>query len=92
MSEVITPVWNEAGHRFEVSLDGRLAVAEYRVDGDRMLFTHTEVPVEFRGKGVAEKLVLAGFQHAKKKGLKIVPICSYVGAILKRHPEYEDPA
>jgi predicted GNAT family acetyltransferase len=91
MSENITPVWNEGRQRFEVALDGKLAVAEYRIEGGRMLFTHTEVPVENRGRGIAEKLVLVGFQHAREKGLQIVPICSYVGAILKRHPEYQAP-
>ena len=83
------PVWNESRQRFEISLDGRLALAGYRIEGDRMLFTHTEVQVEFRGRGIAERLVLAGFEHARANGLKIVPICSYVVRILERHPEYQ---
>jgi predicted GNAT family acetyltransferase len=57
-----------------------------------MLFTHTGVPVEFRGQGIAEQLVLAGFKHAKKHGLEIVPICSYVARVLQRHKEYQMPA
>lgn len=69
-----------------------MAVADYQIENGRMLFTHTEVPVEFRGKGIAEKLVLTGFAHARERGLKIVPICSYVAAVLKRHPEYQDLA
>jgi len=84
------PIWNEGLQRFEISLDGKLAVAEYRIEGDRMLFTHTGVPVEFRGRGIAERLVLAGFAHAKKHGLKIVPICSHVVRILQRHKEYQE--
>jgi uncharacterized protein len=92
LSAETKPLWNESQQRFEISLDGKTAVAEYRIDGDRMLFTHTEVPVEFRGSGIAERLVLAGFAHAKAKGLKIVPICSYVSHVLKRHQEYQDLA
>ncbi len=86
------PIWNESQQRFEISLDGKMAVAEYHIDGDRMLFTHTGVPVEFRGQGIAERLVLAGFAHARTHDLKIVPICSYVARILQRHKEYQEPA
>lgn len=82
------PVWNESRQRFEISLDGRVALADYQIKGNHMLFTHTEVPVEFRGRGIAERLVLAGFAHAKANGLKIVPVCSYVGRVLQRYPEY----
>lgn len=82
-------IHNEASHRFEASLDGRLAVAEYRINGERILFTHTEVPPEFRGKGIAEKLVLAGFAFARQNNLKIVPVCSYVVRVLERHPDYQ---
>lgn len=90
MSDSSVVVWNEASERFEISLDGKMAVADYQINNGRMLFTHTEVPIEFRGKGIAEKLVLAGFAYARERGLKIVPICSYVGTVLKRHPEYQD--
>ena len=31
-----------------------------------MIFTHTEVPQQFRGRGIAKKLVLAGFDVASK--------------------------
>jgi len=92
MSDSSEVIWNEARQRFEISLEGKMAVADYQIENGRMLFTHTEVPVEFRGKGIAEKLVLAGFAHARERGLKIVPICSYVAAVLKRHPEYQDLA
>ena len=48
-------VHNESKSRFEMEVGGQLAVAEYRRDGDRMLFTHTEVPPQFRGHGLAER-------------------------------------
>ena len=87
-TEEISVVENAIESRFEAQLDGHLAVAEYRVEGDRMIFTHTEVPPAFRGRGIAEKLVLAGFRTARDRKLKIVPLCSYVAVVLQRHPEF----
>ena len=87
-TEEISVIENAAAGRFEARLDGHLAVADYRVEGNRMIFTHTEVPPAFRGRGIAEKLVLAGFRAARERKLKIVPLCSYVAVMLERHPEF----
>jgi predicted GNAT family acetyltransferase len=81
-------VQNESESRFELEVGGELAVAEYRREGDRMVFTHTEVPASFRGHGVAEKIVLAGFEMARRENLKIVAHCSYVAHVLQRHSEF----
>lgn len=66
------------------------AVAEYRLEGNRMIFTHTFVPPEMRGQGVAAKLIHAGLEYARAGGKRVVPQCSYVETYLQRHPEYED--
>ena len=79
---------NESKSRFEVALGGRMAFVEYRVEGDEMIFTHTEVPQEFRRRGIAKKLVLAGFDVASKKRLRIVALCSYAARVLQEHPEF----
>ena len=50
---------NEARHRFEVRSEHSIAVAEYRREGSRIVFTHTEVPESWEGKGIASKLVTA---------------------------------
>ena len=80
---------NKAKSRFEMEVGGQLAVAEYRRDGDRILFTHTEVPPQFRGHGLAEKVVLFGLEVARRENLRVVPLCSYVAHVLQRHPEYQ---
>lgn len=76
--------------RFEVLVDGHLCVADYRRDGERMLMTHTEVHPVLQGRGVAAQLVRAALAHARVQGLKVVPLCSYVRAYLRRHPEHQD--
>ena len=48
---------NAAAHRFEAEVDGHRAVAEYALEGGRVVLTHTFVPPELRGRGLAEKLV-----------------------------------
>lgn len=79
---------NPALNRLEISLGGETAVLDFRIDGNRMLFTHTGTPPAFRGRGIAEKLVLEGFRLARQRNLEIVPVCSYVAAVLRRHPEF----
>lgn len=80
---------NLAESRFETTVDGRLSVADYQLrDGD-MVMTHTFVPPELRGRGIAEKLVRAALEHARTEKLRVVPACSYVDTFIQRHREYQ---
>ena len=81
---------NEENSRFEMNLEGKLAVAEYRIAGRQMIFTYTGVPPAFRGQGIGEKLVLAGLNAARAEGCQVVPQCSYVGHVIARHPEFRE--
>lgn len=74
--------------RFEFPFEGRLAVAEYRRQDDLLILTHTFVPPEARGQGLAEKVVGAAMEYARTEKLRVVPQCSYVDVFLRRHPEY----
>lgn len=76
--------------RFAISVDGHLAVADYALADERMIFTHTFVPPALRGRGLAEVLVRAGLAEARARGRRVVPQCSYVAAFLARHPEFRD--
>ena len=81
---------DQAGSRFCVAMDGYEACLMYRRSGKTLDLYHTYVPEVFRGRGIAEKLCKAAFEHAKKEGLSVIPSCSYVSDYyLKRHPEYE---
>ena len=75
-------------HRFEAEIDGLLSVADYEVRGTEMVMTHTHVPPELRGHGIAEKLVRVALEHARSERLRVVPACSYVKAFIKRYPEF----
>lgn len=80
---------NRAEGRFETAVDGLLAVAEYELSDGRMTLTHTFVPNELRGRGMAEKLVRAALAHAQSEHLRVVPACSYVATFITRHPEFQ---
>ncbi|HMN71592.1 MAG TPA: GNAT family N-acetyltransferase [Rhodoblastus sp.] len=79
---------NKAESRFELAVDGSLAIAEYRVVGDTIYFTHTETPTALQGKGVASALVRGALTSAKERGFKIAPRCSFVANYIAKHPEF----
>jgi len=87
---MITVTHNEAEHRYEATVDGLLSVCEYEIVDDKLVFTHTLVPPELRGRGIAEQLVRPALADARAAGRKVVPACSYVAVFIKRHPEYQD--
>lgn len=51
---------------------------------------HTGVPPEYEGRGIAAKLVNKAVADAREQGFKIMPVCSYVVAQFRRHPEWAD--
>lgn len=79
---------NEASGRFEVAVDGGIGFLRYKIEADTIRLLHVEVPPEARGHGVAAELSRAALEFAKKRGLKAIPVCSYVAAYVRRHPGY----
>lgn len=81
---------NSEASRFQTVVDGHTAVADYTLDGGVMTITHTEVPSELGGRGIAGELVKAALDHARAKGLKVRPECSYAASYMQRRPETAD--
>lgn len=81
-----------AGGRYVVYLpDGQAAEMTYRRTAAKTIaIDHTGVPPEFRNAGIALKLVEAGIAGARASGDRIVPLCSYVQAQFRRHPQWAD--
>jgi hypothetical protein len=80
-------VHNARAARFELTVDGRLAHADYDLDGGVMRIHHTEVPRAVGGRGHAARLVAAALAYAQAEGLQVEPWCSYVRGYMRRHPE-----
>lgn len=70
---------------------GRLTwIAREDARGTVRAAEHTLVPRELEGRGIAGKLVAALIDDARTQGFRIDPVCSYVAAQFKRHPEWAD--
>jgi predicted GNAT family acetyltransferase len=76
--------------RFAVEEDGRTAVAEYRLEGDGVVFYHTEVPEGLRGEGLAAALAQTALDWAREEGLRVTPECAFIRGWIERHPEYQE--
>jgi predicted GNAT family acetyltransferase len=84
-------IHNEALHRYEINLDGaKVGHADYKVDGDVLVFDHTEVDPAHQGKNLAGILMRAALDDVRERGLKMRPVCSYVVKFVERYDEYSD--
>jgi len=77
-------------HRFEVTVEGVPCVLDYMLAEGGMAITHTIVPAEAAGRGVAGELVRTALDYARSRGWKVAPLCSYADAWMQRHPDYAD--
>ncbi|MGD9695658.1 MAG: GNAT family N-acetyltransferase [Thermoleophilia bacterium] len=77
--------------RYEISVDGEVVgFADYRDrDGTRAI-THTEIDPRRRGGALGRALVAGALRDIRARGLSVLPLCSFVGAYLARHPEERD--
>jgi predicted GNAT family acetyltransferase len=80
---------NEAIHNFEFVVDGHRSFIDYKTKDGKIYLVHTEVPEELEGRGVASVMVEKTFKYIEDKGLKLVPLCSYIQSYLKRYPEWD---
>jgi predicted GNAT family acetyltransferase len=92
MSENTTVVVrdNPPASRYEANVDGRLAVIQYTLTGEKITLVHTEVPEELEGRGIASQLARFALDDARARGLRVIPVCPFVSAYIRRHPEYQD--
>ena len=89
MADVID---NRERDRFELTEDGETALADYRVNGATLYIEYVESPPALRGKGTAGRLMQGVMEAARERQLKVVPICGYAAAWIRRHSEFADLA
>ena len=80
------------GGRYYIPLDGTRVTAEltWRRNPDGSITAdHTYVPDEWRGQGLAHRLVDALMQDAQTLGWQVIPVCSYVRAASRRNPDWQ---
>jgi uncharacterized protein len=89
MDIVIRDDPDEGAYVMEVDGD-RAGKAEYRDRDGSRVFRHTEVDDRLSGEGLGSKLVRHALDDVRASGGKVVPLCPFFAAYIKRHPEYKD--
>lgn len=79
---------NPGENRFETFIDGKLCKLDYLQNGKNFVITHVGVHPSLRGQGVAGKIVEAGLGYARENSFRVIPMCSYAAAYIRRHPEH----
>ncbi|WP_343691750.1 GNAT family N-acetyltransferase [Chitinophaga sp.] len=88
MEEVVIRL-NQKNHgAFYLMLDneqvGEMVIG---IEGGVLTAYHTEIHYTQEGKGLAKHLLDGMVAYAREHQLKVKPLCAYVHAQFKRHPE-----
>ena len=82
---------NPGAGRFEISVDGQVVgFADYTVREGVMTMPHTVVDPAYGGRGLGTELVRVTLEEARERGLRVRPLCSFVAAYIRKHPDYGD--
>lgn len=76
--------------RFTWTVEGHTAFSDVLPAGERLFVTHTEVPPALEGRGIGSALMRHILDHVRERGLRVVPLCPFMAAYLRRHPEHAD--
>jgi predicted GNAT family acetyltransferase len=80
---------NTAASRYEITIEGHLAESVYTLHGNVISFTHTKVPAELEGRGIASQMAKFALDNAQAKGYQVKPVCPFVKGYIEKHPEYQ---
>ena len=77
-------------HYFKLVIDGHEARLSYaEKDGVWDLY-RAYSPLALRENGVAAGITTAALEEARKKGVRVIPSCSYVNWFVGNHMEFDD--
>jgi predicted GNAT family acetyltransferase len=81
---------NISKSRFETLIEGLPGKLDYILDGKNFVITHVGVHPELRGQGVAARIVEASLAYARENELRVIPMCSYAAAYIRRNPQHAE--
>ncbi len=76
---------NRSHNQFEISANGEMAYLVYVRSADALTLVHTEVPPALRGRHLGDALVRAAVQSARSEGLRVIAVCPFAKAYLRKH-------
>jgi uncharacterized protein len=89
MNEVQIKLEDNGRGAFFIEENGdRIAEMQIGISPPNLTVFHTQVSEKLKGHGIASKLLSTMVDYARKHHLKVIPLCPFVLAQLKRHPEH----
>jgi predicted GNAT family acetyltransferase len=77
--------------RYEIEEDGEVrGFIQYRRGDGVITLVHTDVDPKWEGHGVGSALVQGALDDIRARGLKVRPLCPFVAAYIRHHPDYEE--
>jgi predicted GNAT family acetyltransferase len=77
--------------RYEIEEGGEVRGTIRYTRGDGVItLVHTEVDPKWEGHGVGSALVQGALDDIRARGLKVRPLCPFVAAYIRHHPDYEE--
>ncbi|MEM8537913.1 MAG: GNAT family N-acetyltransferase [Pseudomonadota bacterium] len=78
------------GRYYILHADGESSLT-YSVASDALVIAdHTEVAAGHQGEGIGLLMLQELIADARSKGFQIVPLCPFVNAQRRKHPEWSD--
>ena len=82
---------DEDALEYRIAVDGEpVGLIRYTRDGDVITMLHTEIEPRHEGEGVGSELVQRALDDVRARGQHVRPLCPFVAAYIRRHPEYDD--
>ena len=81
---------NQAANQYELDIDGETVFARYRRQDGVLTIQWVEAPPALRGTGAAGRLMKLVAGEAKSQRWRVVPVCGYAAAWLRRSPEFRE--
>ncbi|OYX47260.1 MAG: N-acetyltransferase [Alphaproteobacteria bacterium 32-64-14] len=81
---------NTDAGQYELDIDGETVFARYRREDGVLTIRWVESPPSLRGTGAAGRLMKLLAAEAREKNWRVIPVCGYAAAWLRRSPDYRD--
>jgi predicted GNAT family acetyltransferase len=86
----IERIGTAVGH-YRLCVDGdEVGELDFHHRGDVRVLPHVGVRPAYEGRGLAAQLVRRALDDARDEGVLVDPVCPYVAAYLRRHPDDQD--
>ena len=80
---------NQEQTRYELHVNDKIAIANYKVVENTVCITHVETPPELQGQGIASQLVEKVLEDIQQQNKKVAPFCRFAIGYIQKHPQWQ---